>query len=448
MFRVLIVEDDFRMRGFVKELLEKQGYRVTASPDGKNAIPLIREHAFDVILTDLKMPDVDGMDVLSCAKEESPLTPVVMFTGYATVDSAVDAMKKGAYDYIEKPFEPDILLLTVKRAAEYHRLVDENLKLSIELERSFGLDFVGSARAITELKEMVEKVAPLDTTVLIQGETGTGKEMIAKLIHRHSSRIEEKLLPINCGALPDTLIEAELFGYEKGSFTGASSQKKGLFEAANGGTIFLDEINNASQSLQIKLLRVLQEGNFMRVGGVKPVTVDVRVIAASNTDLAKETAEGTFRKDLFYRLNVITLSVPPLRDRRNDIPCLAHHFLSKYRKRFSKEVNSFSPQVMTALAEYPWPGNVRELENCIEHAVVVESSKEITLRSIPKEILKARRNADPFEEPGVFRLEETEKLLIQKALLAFDGQKAKAAEALGISITTLWRKLRKLNMEN
>lgn len=448
MFRVLVVDDDFRMRGLIKELLEKQGCSVTSSPDGRSALALIKEHAFDVILTDLKMPDLDGMDVLSCAKEESPYTPVVMFTGYATVDSAVEAMKKGAYDYIEKPFEPDILLLTVKRAAEYHRLVDENLKLSIELERSFGLDFVGSTKAITELKKMVEKVAPLDTTVLIQGETGTGKEMIAKLIHRLSPRVEEKFLPINCGALPDTLIEAEFFGYEKGSFTGASGQKKGLFEAANGGTIFLDEINNASQSLQIKLLRVLQEGNFMRVGGVEPITVNVRVIAACNANLAKEAEEGRFRKDLFYRLNIITLSVPPLRDRRNDIPCLAHHFLYKYRKRFSKEMNSFSPEVMTALAEYSWPGNVRELENCVEHAVVIENSKEITLRSIPKEILTTKHKADPFEQPGVFRLEETEKLLIQRALCAFDGQKAKAAEALGISITTLWRKLKKLKLEN
>jgi transcriptional regulator with PAS, ATPase and Fis domain len=295
---------------------------------------------------------------------------------------------------------------------------------------------------------MVEKVAPLDTTVLIQGETGTGKEMIAKLIHRLSPRAEENFLPINCGALPDTLIEAELFGYEKGSFTGASGQKKGLFESADGGTIFLDEINNASPSLQIKLLRVLQEGNFIRVGGVETIKANVRVIAASNADLGKEVQEGRFRKDLFYRLNIISLSVPPLRDRKNDIPCLAHHFLSKYRKRLSKEMNSFSPEVMTSLKEYPWPGNVRELENCIEHAIVIENSNEITLRSIPKEILKRKREADPFDHPGVFRLEDTEKLLIQKALLEFNGQKAKAAEALGISITTLWRKLKKLDLEN
>lgn len=448
MFKVLIVEDDLRMRSFLKELLEKQGYSVTCSPDGKNALLFIKEHAFDVILTDLKMPELDGMELISCAKEECPYTPVVMLTAFATVDSAVEAMKIGAYDYIQKPFEPDILLLTVKRAAEFHRLVDENLKLSIRLERSSGLDFVGSTRPITELKKLMKKVAPLDTTVLIQGETGTGKEMIAKLIHRLSPRVEEKFLPINCGALPEALIEAELFGYEKGSFTGASNRKKGLFEAANEGTIFLDEINNASHSLQIKLLRVLQEGNFMRVGGVEPITANVRVIAACNADLAKEAEEGRFRKDLFYRLNIIALSVPPLRGRRNDIPCLAHHFLSKYRERFSKEINSFSPEVITALSEYSWPGNVRELENCIEHAVVIESSKEITLRSLPKEILKRRYRADSFEHPSVIRLAEAEKLLIQKALLTFNGQKAKAAEALGISITTLWRKLKKLHLEN
>ena len=448
MFRVLVVEDDFRMRGLIRELLEKQGCEVVPCPDGRSAVPLIKEQAFDVVLTDLMMPDVGGMDVLSFVKEESPCTPVVMLTGFATVGSAVEAMKKGAYDYIQKPFEPDILLLAVKRAAEYHRLLDENLKLSSELEKSFDFDFVGSTKAVTELKKMVEKVAPLDTTVLIQGETGTGKEMIARLIHRLSPRAGEKFLPVNCGALPDTLIEAELFGYEKGSFTGAAGRKKGLFEAADRGVIFLDEINNASHSLQVKLLRVLQEGSFMRVGGVEPVTVDVRVIAACNADLAKEAEEGRFRRDLFYRLNIIALSVPPLRQRRDDIPYLARHFLSKYRKRFSKDINSFSPEAIAALSEYPWPGNVRELENCIEHAVVVEGGAEITARSIPREIMKKKHEAGPAVRPDILKLEETEKFLIQKALNAFDGQKAKAAEALGISITTLWRKLKKLNLEN
>ncbi|MDA8171955.1 MAG: sigma-54 dependent transcriptional regulator [Nitrospiraceae bacterium] len=447
MFSVLVVEDDFRMRGLIKELLEKQGYSVTASHDGKDAVPLIKERAFDVVLTDLRMPDIDGMDVLSCAKEASPCTPVVMLTGFATVDSAVEAMKRGAYDYIQKPFEPDVLLLTVKRAAEYHRLVDENLKLSAELERCFDYEFVGSGRAVTELKKLVEKVAPLDTTVLIQGETGTGKEMVARLIHRLSPRAEEKFLPINCGAIPDTLIEAELFGYEKGSFTGAAGQKKGLFEAANRGTIFLDEINNASCSLQIKLLRVLQEGSFIRVGGVEPITVDVRVIASCNTDLAKEAEEEKFRKDLFYRLNVVTLSIPALRERKDDIPYLARHFLAKYGKRFSKEINSITPEALAALAEHQWPGNVRELENCIEHAVVIEGGNEITPGSLPREILKKKHYTDPFAHTGVSKLNETEKFLIQRALRVFDGQKAKTAEALGISITTLWRKLKKLNLE-
>ncbi|MDA8086493.1 MAG: sigma-54 dependent transcriptional regulator [Nitrospiraceae bacterium] len=447
MFRVLVVEDDFRMRGLIKELLEKQGYSVTTSHDGKDAFPLIKEQTFDVILTDLRMPDIDGMEVLSRAREASPCTPVIMLTGFATVDSAVEAMKRGAYDYIQKPFEPDALLLAVKRAAEYHRLADENLKLSAELERCSGQEFIGSSKAILELKKLVEKVAPLDTTVLIQGETGTGKEMIARLINRLSPRAEEKFLPVNCGALPETLIEAELFGYEKGSFTGAAGRKKGLFESANRGTLFLDEINNASRSLQIKLLRVLQEGSFLRVGGVEPVTVDVRVIAACNADLAMEVDEGRFRKDLFYRLNVITLSIPPLRERKDDIPYLASHFLAKYAKRFSKEIKSIAPEAMAALAEYPWPGNVRELENCLEHAVVIEGGSSITARSLPAEVLKKKHQSDPFMHTGVFRIEETEKFLIQRALSVFDGQKTKAAEALGISITTLWRKLKKLNLE-
>ncbi len=447
MFRVLVVEDDLRMRGLIKELLEKQGYSVTGSQNGTEAIPLIREQDFDVILTDLRMPDSDGMEVLACAKELSPFTPVVMITGFATVDSAVGAMKEGAYDYIQKPFEPDVLLFTVKRAAEYRRLVDENLKLSAGPERDADYEFVGSSRAVSELKKLVGKVAPLDTTVLIQGETGTGKEMIARLIHRLGPRALEKFLPVNCGALPETLIEAELFGYEKGSFTGASARKKGLFEASDRGTIFLDELNSASPSLQIKLLRVLQEGSFMRVGGTEPVSVNVRVIAACNTDLAKDVEEGRFRKDLFYRLNIISIAIPPLRERRDDIPYLARHFLLKYRGRLSKEINSISPEAIAALVEYPWPGNVRELENCIEHAVVIEGGSEITARSLQKEILKRKHGSIPLAHMGGFKLEDTEKVLIQKALSAFDGQKAKAAEALGISITTLWRKLKKLNLE-
>ncbi len=446
MFKVLVVEDDLRMRELIRELLEKQGYDVAVSADGTQAIPLIKEKDFDVILTDLRMPESDGMEVLSCAKEMSPFTPVVVLTGFATVNSAVAAMKEGAYDYIQKPFEPDVLLFTVKRAAEYHRLVDENIRLSAAPEMNPD-EFVGSSRAVSELKKLIEKVAPLDTTVLLQGETGTGKEMIARLIHRLGSRAQEKFLPINCGAMPETLIEAEFFGYEKGSFTGASARKKGLFEAADRGTIFLDEMNNASASLQVKLLRVLQEGNFMRVGGTEPVAVNVRVIAACNTDLAKDVEEGKFRKDLFYRLNIVTLLIPPLRERKDDIPYLARHFLSKYCKKFQKEINAITPEAMAALVEYPWPGNVRELENCMEHAVVIEGKDRISAASLQREILKKKHEAVPYTHAGVFKLEETEKVLIQRALSAFDGQKAKAAQALGISLTTLWRKLKKLDLD-
>lgn len=449
MFKVLVIEDDLRMRGLIKELLEKQGYNVTVSQDGTEGMSLIKEREFDVVLTDLRMPGPNGMDVLACAKELSPLAPVVMITGFATVDSAVEAMKEGAYDYIQKPFEPDALLFTIKRAAEYHRLADENFKLSTDAGKNSGSDFVGSSRAVSELIKLVEKVAPLDATVLVQGETGTGKELIARLIHKLGPRAREKFLPVNCGALPETLIEAELFGYEKGSFTGASSRKKGLFEVADKGTIFLDEIHNASPSFQVKLLRVLQEGSFMKVGGTEPVAVNVRIIAACNTDLSKDVEERRFRKDLFYRLNIITLLIPPLRERKDDIPHLARHFLSKYSGMFQKEINSIAPDVMAALVEYSWPGNVRELENCMEHAVVIEGSNEISGRSLQKEILKNKKKhmAFPIASARGFKLEESEKALIQKALEAYDGQKAKAAQALGISVTTLWRKLKKLDLE-
>ncbi len=444
---LLIVEDDYRMRLLMKQLLEKEGYATTVTEDGRDAVSLIKERFFDIVLTDLKMPHLDGMEVLSVSREVNPDTPVIVTTGYATVDSAVEAMKKGAYDYVQKPFDPDELLLVVKRALDYRRLIDENIRLSVALESCSGEEFVGMSNGAVKTRKFAERVAPFDSTVLIQGETGSGKELVARLIHRLSRRASHKFLAVNCAALTESLLEAELFGYEKGAFTGATQMKRGLFEASDGGTLFLDEINNSSASMQMKLLRVLQDGRIIRVGGVEPIDINVRVIAASNADLKSESEEGRFRKDLFYRINVVMIDIPPLRGRRDDIPLLATHFLDKYSRKFAKEIKGFSPEVMKILADYPWPGNVRELENAIEHAVIMaKSQKSISAESLPEEVRKKKQGALPPPFAAV-RLDEVEKSLIEQAMLTFNGQKAKAAEALGISSSTLWRKLKKYRLE-
>ena len=444
---LLIVEDDYRMRLLMKSLLEKEGYTTTVTEDGRDAVSLIKERFFDIVLTDLKMPHLDGMEVLSVSREVNPDTPVIVTTGYATVDSAVEAMKKGAYDYVQKPFDPDELLLVVKRALDYRRLIDENIRLSVALESCAGEEFVGMSNGAVKTRKFAEKVAPFDSTVLIQGETGSGKELVARLIHRLSRRASHKFLAVNCAALTESLLEAELFGYEKGAFTGAAQMKRGLFEASDGGTLFLDEINNSSPSMQMKLLRVLQDGRIIRVGGVEQIDINVRVIAASNADLKSESEEGRFRKDLFYRINVVMIDIPPLRGRRDDIPLLATHFLDKYSRKFSKEIKGFSPEVMKILADYLWPGNVRELENAIEHAVIMaKSQKSISVESLPEEVRRKKHGNLPSPFTAV-RLGDVEKSLIEQAMLNFNGQKAKAAEVLGISVSTLWRKLKKYRIE-
>lgn len=447
MHDILIIEDDLRMRLLVKELLEKEGYAVTATGDGQDAVRILSENSFYAVLTDLKMPGVDGMDILAASKEVNPDMPVIVMTAYATVDSAVRAMKNGAYDYIQKPFDPDELVLMVKRAIDYRKLVDENIRLSLALESCTGDEFVGKSKGAEKIKRFIEMVAPFDTTVLIQGETGSGKEMIARLVHRLSRRASKKFLAINCGALAETLIEAELFGYERGAFTGAAQVKRGLFEAAHGGTIFLDEINNASPSMQMKLLRVLQDGTIIKVGGVEPIEVDVRVLVASNIDLRAQAEKGQFRSDLFYRINVVSIDVPPLRKRTDDIPVLAIHFLNRHCNRFSKKITGFDPAAMRVMTEYPWPGNVRELENAIEHAVIVARTKDIiTTEALPEELRKKRSAGKPASTESL-RIDEMERSLIEQALMTFKGQKTKTAEALGISLPTLWRKIKKLQLQ-
>lgn len=444
--RMLVVEDDLRMRALIKEYLEKDGYSVSVASGLSEAVSQLAAHSFDAVLTDLRIPDGDGMDVLGRVHEKDRQTPVIIMTGYASVRSAVQAIKIGAYDYIQKPFEPEELMLIVKRATEFRALVDENIRLSAALEDCSDDEIVGSSKPILRVKELARKVAPFDSTVLVQGETGTGKEMVARLVHRLSSRAAARFLPVNCGALAETLLESELFGYEKGAFTGAVRQKAGLFETAGGGTLFLDEINNASEAVQIKLLRVLQDGTILRVGGVEPIRVDVRVIAASNTDLKSEAEKGSFRRDLFYRLNVVAIDIPPLRERPDDIPLLARHFLDKYSRRCAKKITGLHQETLTALTNYYWPGNVRELENAIEHAVIIASpEQEITPDCLPEDTRATRPQASPAGN-GALDLERMEISAIISALKTFAGHKAKAAEALGISTPTLWRKLKKLKM--
>ncbi|MFZ6008537.1 MAG: sigma-54-dependent transcriptional regulator [Nitrospirota bacterium] len=441
---ILVIDDDMRMRQFIGDLLEEEGIPHLITDDSRDAIRIINNQNIDIVITDLKMPHVNGIGILEHAKEINPDIIVIVITGYGTIESAIEAMKKGAYDYIQKPFEPDDFLMLLKRATEHINLIHENRRLLLEVEGCRYDEIVGTSRAINELKELISKVAPFDTTALLQGETGTGKELVARLIHRASKRKREKFLPVNCGALSESLLEAELFGYEKGAFTGADSQKKGLFEAVNKGTIFLDEINATSTNFQVKLLRVLQEGSFLRVGGTEPVTCDVRIIAASNTPLEKEVEAGKFRKDLYYRLNVAAINIPPLRRRKEDVPSLAFHFLNKYANKYGKKFDGIAAGVLKKLVEYSWPGNVRKLENAIERAVLMETGNELKHIHLPRD-----SKIPEYEDicSGLVSLEDVEKYFIQRTLKSLQGQKARAAEVLGISTTSLWRKIRKYNLE-
>jgi DNA-binding NtrC family response regulator len=440
----LVLDDDVRMAQLVGDILKQDRMTTLISNDSREALQLLEHNRIDMVITDLKMPHVSGLEVLEQAKRSNPSCVVIIITGYGSIESAIEAVKRGAYDYLEKPFEPDALLVLIKRAREYIRLSRENSLLMREIDGCKDDGIVGTSRAMEDLKRLLARIAPFDTTVLIQGETGTGKELAARLIHRGSKRNTENFLPVNCGALAESLLESELFGHEKGAFTGADRLKKGLFESADGGTIFLDEINATSPAFQVKLLRVLQEGSFLRVGGSEPVTVDVRIIAASNAFLEREATEGRFRKDLFYRLNVVTIEIPPLRKRKEDIPSLAYHFLNKYSAKYAKQFKGISDETLKRLSEHSWPGNVRELENIIEKATLFETGTELQTVHLPSSRTESR-----YEDLalGLVTLEDMEKTVIGKTLQSLQGQKAKAAALLGISTTSLWRKIKKYNLE-
>lgn len=444
---ILVIDDEATMRDSCRQALSRDGNRVEAAEDGLKGLAMLAKESFDLIILDLKMPGLSGMDVLKKIKDSNPEAMVIVITGYATVESAVEAMKRGAYDFIPKPFTPDSLRVIVKRALDKRALALENVLLRGELKASLGSDvIVGRSKAMKAVEKLVHKVGPTDTTVLITGESGTGKELIARAIHRYSSRTDKSFVAVDCGSLVENLFESELFGHVKGSFTGATATKYGRFELANGGTLFFDEIGNVSTNIQTKLLRVLQEREVTKVGSSQIVKVDVRIIAATNRDLQETVKAGTFREDLFYRLSVVPITLPPLRERRDDIPLLANHFLSKYNKKRGKNIKAISDRAMKALVEYDWPGNVRELENAIERAVVLTEDDMIK----PSDLLYyglTVQTPSKSDAGQAQRLIDVEKEHIARMLKMFNGHKGKAAESLGIDRKTLREKLKRYAIE-
>ncbi len=446
--KILIVDDDESMRDACSQALSKEQYNTSLAESGEKASDLFKREIFDVVILDLKLPGMSGMDVLKKIKEESHETSVIIITGYPTVDSAIEAMKIGAFDYLVKPFSPEELRIVIKKALINRNLMLENIYLRKELESITEFEFVvGDSKAMKQVLELVKQVSPTDTTVLITGESGTGKELIARMIHKFSLRRKHPFVVVDCGALVESLFESELFGHEKGSFTGAIAKKHGRFEIANEGTIFLDEISNISLNIQTKLLRVIQEREVSRIGSSKTIKIDVRILAATNKDLAECVKEEKFREDLFYRLNVVPIDVPPLRERKEDIPLLINHFLKKYNKKAKKEITSISKEAVKALMAYDWPGNVRELENTIERAVVLSKNNIINPEDLIYHGLSVKSDIFKYFDKGFRSLEELEKEYIKKVLESTQNNKTRASQLLGINRKTLRAKIKKYRLE-
>ena len=445
---ILIVDDDQPHRSMLRTVLRGWGYGVEEADDGTTAVALVRERAFDVVLTDVRMAHMDGITTLSQIRAWNPAIPVLIMTAWSSVESAVDALRLGAYDYLTKPLDFDVLRLSLERALDHTRLATENQELRRRLTNQES-PILGRSRPVRELVEMVETVAPTEATVLITGESGTGKELVARAIQSASLRKDKPFVTINCAALAENLLESELFGHEKGAFTGADRRREGRFVQADKGTLFLDEIGEMPLSLQAKLLRVLQQGEVQRVGSDEPLTVDVRVIAATNRVLADEVAAGRFREDLFYRLNVIGLEVPPLRARQEDIPLLAAAFLERHAAANRKSLKGFTPQAMDAMLRYSWPGNVRELENAVERAVILTTTDYVTERALPLTVQNAPPAAeDDLSALGSRSLEDVEKKAIEATLRETEDNKSEAARRLGITRATLHSKLKKYGLES
>ncbi len=454
--RILVVDDKENMLKLFAKILGDD-CELTTAADGGRALSLVEAQDFDVVVTDLKMPGADGLEVLKAVKRRQPDTEVVMMTAYATVNDAVLAMKQGAYDYLQKPFDPDAAVLTVTRALERKRLKEQatNLRKELQSLHSFH-NIVGKSRAMQDVYRLLEQAAGLDITVLITGETGTGKELAARAIHYQSARRDRRFVPINCGALPAELVESELFGHARGAFTGAVGAKQGLFEEAAGGTLFLDEVGELPLAVQVKLNRALQEGEIRRVGDNTPTKVDVRVVAATHRDLKAELQTGRFREDLYYRLHVFPVRMPSLNERREDIPLLAAHFLDKYARSFKRTLMGVTPEALRVLSGYRWPGNVRELENAVERAVAVAAGPEIDARDLPAELRETQASSVPIEALVKLAykdaLEMARDRFSRDYLLAlmreFEGNVTRAAERAGVERESLHRLLKRFGVRS
>jgi len=445
--RVLVVDDDESLRRITQLQLEEAGYEVLTASSGDAALKVIEEEAPALVITDFRMPGLSGLDVLKKVRESYPQTTVVMITAFGTVQTAVEAMKAGAYDYITKPIDYEELVLVVNRAMEHHHLLEEVRSLRLNLDQKYGFEsIIGRSKVLLNVLEMASRVAQRDSTVLIRGETGTGKELLARAIHQNSRRKNHAFVTINCGAIPRELLESELFGYAKGSFTGASSPKRGKAETADGGTLFLDEIGELPLELQVKLLRLIQQGEIEKVGATSPATVDIRIIAATHRNLQSLIEDGSFREDLFYRLAVIPLELPPLRERADDIPELVQSLFLKAREKQGVPNLKLPPHLVAYFCGYRWPGNVRELENVIERLTVLAVGDEIALTDLPEFLRRERPGSEALQlelPPQGISLEAVEKELILKALKRFDGNQTKAAAFLDISRRTLIYRMEK-----
>ena len=453
--KILIVDDEAIQRDIVRDILEDQGCDVAAVGNGAEALDYLKTTPVDVMLSDLRMPGMDGVELLQHAKAFDPEIVVVMITAYGSFESAVDAVKKGAYDYLAKPLDKGQLTLVVERALGRKRLADENRALRSQLQERYEFhNIIGHSPQMQEVFKMIEKIAPSQSTVMIYGESGTGKELVARALHSHSKRRDQRFLAVNCAAIPDSLLESEMFGYERGAFTGAIAQKKGLFEEADNGTLFLDEIGDLDVMLQAKLLRVLQEGEFQRVGGTKTLKANVRVLAATNKNLEEEVKEGRFRQDLYYRLNVVPIFLPPLRAKKEDIPSLAAHFLEKYNARHGKQVKRITSNAMKRFLDYRWEGNVRELESVIERSVILADSDVIDVESLPEKLQTSAQPHTPinpmeFAIPNEgISLEQLERDLIESALKKTNWSIKKASELLGLSYKTLQYRIQKYRLKD
>ncbi len=441
---ILIVDDERIMRDSLSAWLLEEGYQVEAVEDGARALKKAKTESWDVLLVDLKMPGMDGIEVLQEVKKISENIPVIIMTAYATVDTAVRAMKEGAYDYIVKPFNPEEIGLAIRKIIAYQDLLKENIYLRHELQMKYKfMDIIGKSHKMQEVLALVKTVAKSNSTILIQGESGTGKELVARAIHNSSLRSEGPFVAVSCAALPESLLESELFGHERGAFTGAVSQKKGRFELADTGTLFLDEIGDVSPKTQVGLLRVLEEREFRRVGGTQVIKTDVRIISASNKDLKTLVEAGTFREDLYYRINVVSIQLPPLRDRKEDIPLLVQHFLNKYCIENKKDIEGLSHEVSRLLMAYDWPGNVRELENVIERAVVVAKERLI----VPDDLPLLTKPDTKFKPTADMPLREVEREHILRALESNHWNISKTAKKLGIDRNTLSSKISKYEID-